>query len=44
MAKIVEAMRDKPGALLPILHAVQDKIGYIPPESLPFFGGWFKPF
>lgn len=32
---IVKAMQDKPGALLPILHAVQDKLGYIPPESLP---------
>ncbi|MEM7020848.1 MAG: formate dehydrogenase subunit gamma, partial [Pseudomonadota bacterium] len=32
---IVNTMRDKPGALLPILHAVQDKLGYIPPESLP---------
>lgn len=35
VASIVEAMQDKPGALLPILHAVQDKLGYIPPESLP---------
>jgi formate dehydrogenase subunit gamma len=35
VASIVNAMRDKPGALLPILHAVQDKLGYIPPESLP---------
>lgn len=26
--------RDKPGALLPILHAVQDALGYVPPESL----------
>lgn len=35
VASIVSAMRDKPGALLPVLHAVQDKLGYIPPESLP---------
>jgi formate dehydrogenase subunit gamma len=27
--------RSKPGALLPILHAVQDKLGYVPPESVP---------
>src|SRR4249920_4100239 len=24
-----------PGALLPVLHAVQDRIGFIPPEALP---------
>lgn len=35
VTSIVKAMQDKPGALLPILHAVQDKLGYIPPESLP---------
>ena len=28
------AHRDVPGALLPILHAVQDALGYVPPESL----------
>lgn len=32
---IVNAMHKMPGALLPILHAVQDKLGYIPPDSLP---------
>lgn len=32
---IVETMKDTPGALLPILHAVQDKLGYIPPKSIP---------
>ncbi len=32
---VIDALRDKPGALLPILHAVQNKLGYIPPESLP---------
>jgi formate dehydrogenase subunit gamma len=25
---------DTPGALLPIFHAVQDQLGYVPPESL----------
>jgi len=35
ISSIVDAMKDKLGALLPILHAVQDKLGYIPPESLP---------
>jgi len=27
--------RSRPGALLPVLHAVQDALGYVPPESLP---------
>ena len=35
VTSIISAMQNKPGALLPILHAVQDKLGYIPPESLP---------
>lgn len=26
---------DKPGALLPILHGIQDRIGYIPPDAVP---------
>ena len=34
VTSIVKAMQDKSGALLPILHAVQDKLGYIPPSSL----------
>lgn len=29
------AHRGRPGALLPILHALQDALGYVPPESLP---------
>lgn len=27
--------KDKPGALLPILHGIQDGIGHIPPEAVP---------
>ena len=27
--------RDTPGGLLPLLHAIQDELGYIPPASLP---------
>ena len=34
--QIVADLKDKPGALLPILHAVQDKLGYVPAESIPF--------
>ena len=28
-------LRDLPGALLPILHAVQDALGYVPPSAVP---------
>lgn len=31
---ITATLKEKPGALLPILHAVQDTLGYIPPESV----------
>ena len=30
-----ETNRGKPGALLPILHGVQDALGYVPPETVP---------
>ncbi len=33
--EIIQSLKDKPGALLPILHAIQESEGYIPPESLP---------
>jgi formate dehydrogenase subunit gamma len=26
---------DRPGALLPMLHALQDRFGYVPPEAVP---------
>ena len=29
------AHQGRPGALLPILHAVQDALGYVPPDALP---------
>jgi formate dehydrogenase subunit gamma len=32
---IVDAHRHQPGALLPVLHAIQDAMGYIPPEAVP---------
>ncbi len=32
---IVSRLRETPGALLPILHAVQNELGYIPAETLP---------
>jgi formate dehydrogenase subunit gamma len=33
--EIITALKDKPGALLPILHGVQNALGYIPAESVP---------
>jgi formate dehydrogenase subunit gamma len=32
---IIARLKDKPGALLPILHGIQDELGYIPAESIP---------
>jgi formate dehydrogenase subunit gamma len=31
--KALDRHRSQPGALLPVLHAIQDAIGWIPPES-----------
>lgn len=31
----IDAHKHKPGALLPVLHAIQDRLGYIPTEALP---------
>lgn len=30
----IAALKDQPGALLPILHGLQDALGYIPPQSV----------
>lgn len=35
IAAIVAARQDMPGALLPILHAIQDTQGYIPEAAVP---------
>lgn len=35
VAELVGRLKDKPGALLPILHAVQDAVGCVPPEAVP---------
>ena len=31
----VEANRNRIGALLPVLHDIQDKLGYVPPDAVP---------
>ena len=33
--EIISGLKDKPGALLPILHSIQDHLGFIPAESVP---------
>jgi formate dehydrogenase subunit gamma len=35
VAAVVERLKDKPGALLPVLHAIQDELGYVPPGAVP---------
>jgi formate dehydrogenase subunit gamma len=35
ITNIIQALKHKPGALLPILHGVQEKFGYVPAEALP---------
>ncbi|WP_259755539.1 formate dehydrogenase subunit gamma [Pseudomonas sp. GCEP-101] len=32
---ILERLKATPGALLPVLHAIQDGVGYIPDDALP---------
>lgn len=34
IADAIASHGDRPGALLPILHAIQDGLGYIPPDSV----------
>ena len=33
--RAIDARRTLPGALLPILHAVQDALGHVPPDAIP---------
>ncbi|EON92499.1 formate dehydrogenase subunit gamma [Marinobacter lipolyticus SM19] len=33
--QIIADLNHKPGALMPILHAIQDELGYIPSDSVP---------
>jgi formate dehydrogenase subunit gamma len=34
VAAMIAAQQDRPGALLPILHDIQDALGYIPPDAV----------
>ena len=33
--RVLDDKRDMPGALLPILHAIQDELGHVPPAAVP---------
>ena len=35
ISAVIEPLKDLPGALLPILHALQDQFGYVPKEAVP---------
>jgi formate dehydrogenase subunit gamma len=35
VARIIEQHKNRPGALLPILHGIQDELSFIPSEVLP---------
>ena len=35
VAAVVARLKDLPGGLLPILHAVQDAFGHVPPDAVP---------
>jgi len=35
VAAVIGAHESTPGALLPILHAIQDRLGFIPPAAVP---------
>lgn len=35
VSAIIDALESKPGALLPMLHAIQDEFGFIPSEAVP---------
>jgi len=35
VTRVIAELQSKPGALLPILHGIQDVLGYIPPDSVP---------
>ncbi len=35
LAPLLEQFRDVPGGLLPLLHAVQERLGFIPEDAVP---------
>ena len=39
---IAAAHKDVPGGLLPALHGIQDKLGYVPPDAVPLVAEQFN--
>ena len=35
VAAVLAELADLPGALLPVLHGIQDRLGFVPPASVP---------
>lgn len=35
IGRAIELFKDQPGALLPILHGIQDELGFVPPAAVP---------
>ena len=35
VAELLDRYRDTPGGLLPLLHAIQERLGHIPPDAVP---------
>ena len=35
----INAHQGKIGALLPVLHSIQDKLGFVPPQAVPLIAG-----
>lgn len=36
---VLDRLNGLPGALLPILHGIQEELGYIPPDAVPMIAG-----
>ena len=33
--QLIDKFQNKPGALLPLMHAIQDDLGFVPEEAYP---------
>ncbi len=42
VARIIQQHRDQEGALIPILHAIQDTLGHIPENSIPLIAAMLQ--
>jgi len=35
ISSVIASLKEMPGALLPILHGIQEALGYVPPDAVP---------